>query len=215
MSTTWSTVATGAVARLTPQSGIPQRIEILPKIRTQAKDVATGQIFPFGLSPTFSRLNADQFTSVPKQLKENAFSGNAMAQAARQFTLLPHFRYKDGPDDPDATGSMPENLFEKTGPFRFVSRKGIDPSDAVIAAFTPNTAAWVIECSIAVSLIKYRAVLSMLGPNKFNERFSDKGIILSVVEEDPYFKQVVGTAKKEQINTIAPEPNSLLKNPSI
>lgn len=108
-------------------------------------------------------------------LEQNKLN-EAVCSAAREFTLLPHIKYKDsiyGRDN--ANGTMPA-LFENRGLYSFQSRKGVKPSDAIKSIFHKEQKSLILDCSTGLQIIHYKALLDFLGEEKFNKIFSQTGI---------------------------------------
>ncbi|MGD2168841.1 MAG: hypothetical protein PVI40_01200 [Chlamydiota bacterium] len=69
--------------------------------------------------------------------------------------------------------------FSKTGDFTFELKEGKLPSDAIEALLNGPS---VLDCGNATQLAYYKAILDIVGPNKFNELFSGKYFTLKITQ---------------------------------
>ena len=171
----------------------PSKIPVLPKhitrmSRTQAK-ADTGQRFFFGITPLRVRLDAVKL-GLPKW--EQEVVSQHMAAAAKEFLHLSHIHYKTYVwDTQHIYGKMPSFLFNREGQFVFTSQPGITPFNAIMGVWNTRELI-IIECSIALQLIYYKAMIDCLGSARFNEYVSDTGIILEAktTQKNPLIRYV-------------------------
>jgi hypothetical protein len=155
------------MARKTDYDNSPNKIQLLNL--TQVID-EKGKIWPIGLTPQRGSLNVIKLGRVETEQGE---LNKAIVQATCEFSLLPYINYRTNAYGLDnAHGYMPIDYFDNMEHYNFRSKIGVKPSDAILSVFKAQTKALTLECSGAIDIIQYKALLDFLGEVKFNELFT-------------------------------------------
>lgn len=154
----------------------PKRIALVSSNYTIDEQHRTWQL---GFSPMKIQLSSQKINSSNDQQRLN----QAMRQAAILVNNSPNFNYPRVEDGVEAfTGRLSED-FVRTDRFKFELHKGTNPSKAIRSLFRPLAQPFIIECTIAIQLMEYKAILEFVGDQQFDRIFFKMGIILSRTSE--------------------------------
>lgn len=164
----------------------------------------TGEQCMLGVTPFQVRLDV---TKLGLDRGMQPLLSQLVSDAARQYNLLPHMRYKKSRYGVDnAHGTFPKEFVHR-GRYMFQSKGGVAPADAIMALFRSSAEVFITECSIGIQVISYKALLDFLGPTQFNQLFAKTGLVLQqkMTPDNPLLPL------RETLN---PDWQSIAKNPN-
>ncbi len=131
----------------------PKHIEA---VTTTAVRDENNKVWSIGLTPMLVTIDVEKI-GAPAYTQHRLNS--MICEVAREFTLLPHIKYKHNIEDQYAiTGRLPEKYFDRLGDYSFKIKADVLPSDAIKSIFAPQDQPLIIECSSAMQIIYYMSV---------------------------------------------------------
>lgn len=189
---------------------IPKSIERIGLSLVRAN---TGEHFRIGLTFMHSRLDVEKLGLDPSL---QPLLSQIVAKAACQYNLLPHMQYKKSKyGTQNANGTFPKDFFVSYGNYSFRSRPDVILAEAIMSLFEPSEEIFVSECSIAIQVICYKALLEFLGSTKFNQLFAETGL---VIEQKPTSSHPLFNLRSivsMDWQNIAEDPTHILNNAQI
>lgn len=154
----------------------PQKIELISD--HQARDEC-GKLWDFGYAKMMIKLSAQLINKSNDQMRLE----KELCKSAKMVNLSESFKYPRKDDGVDAiTGRLGKD-FIRTDRFDFSLRPDVLPSRAIRDLFILQEKPFIIECTMAIHIMEYKAILEFLGDEAFDRLFSEIGIKIARTSE--------------------------------
>ena len=166
-----------------PPSKPPTSITYQTQIKRMI-DNNTGEQIAAGIIAAGSKLDVNKINSAHDlELTQTALN-TAIVKAAIEFSLLPNIRYRDKVITSDERLGKITTEFQRIAEYTFILKPETTPSKAIRSIYATESDQLLLDCTLAIQILFYKALLDICGELQFDQMFCSN-FVLNLVFAKP------------------------------